>query len=195
MLRALTRKWWLTLVNGICTTLLGVLAFVHPEAALVVVLVFCALYWCIDGVQSAALGLSMRHARSRLSWALILNGALSIGAAFMTLSWPRVTAGVMLFIVAIWAIAIGISEIITAIQLRKYVHREWLFYAMGVLSIMFGIAVLLQPVSGVMFLVWMLGAFALVRGSLLCAFALELRGIRRTFSTTHHPPFASHLGH
>jgi uncharacterized membrane protein HdeD (DUF308 family) len=194
MLHGLTRKWGLTLAIGICTTLLGAIAILYPRVALAAVLAGCALYWCVDGIQSVALGMSMRHARTRLSWQLIISGALSIAAAVFTIAWPRLSVMAVVFIVAIWAIAIGISEIATAIHLRKYIRREWLFYALGVFSIVFGVAVMLQPVEGIQFFVWMLGVFALVRGTLLCAFAMELRGIRRAHLTTHHPPFASHVG-
>ena len=194
MLHGLTRKWWLMLAIGICTTLLGGIALVYPHVALVAVLTGCAVYWCADGIQSVTLGLSMRHARTRLSWQLIISGALSIAAAILTLAWPQLSIVAVVFIVALWAIAIGISEIVTAMHLRKYIRREWVFYALGTFSIVFGLAVMLQPVQGVKFFVWMLGAFALVRGTLLCAFAMELRGIRRTHLAMHHPRFAPHVG-
>jgi uncharacterized membrane protein HdeD (DUF308 family) len=190
MLRALTKKWWLPLADGICIALLGSLAFMFPDRAPSVLLACCTLYWCVDGLQSLGMGLAMRHARTRLSWQLLVSGLLSIAAACFTLAWPSSDAA-FLYTVAIWAIAHGISEVVTGSHLRKYIHREWLLYAIGAHSIVLGIAAPLLSISisviGTLFLIWMLSTFALVRGSLLSIFAFELRA--------HRPSYPARIGH
>ena len=190
MFRALTRYWWLPLVNGICVALLGAFAFVAPDAVLFVVLICCGLYWLIDGANSVSLAMAMRHTRSRLSWQLLASGIISILAAVLTLAWPGAASIALFLIVAVWSIAHGISELLAAIHLRKYVQGEWILYAMGATSILFGIVLLLNPGAGILLFAWMLGAFAWVRAALLCALAFQLRGIRRNHSAAHHPPLA-----
>jgi uncharacterized membrane protein HdeD (DUF308 family) len=190
MFRALTRYWWLPLANGICVALLGAFAFIAPAAVLIVVLVCCGLYLLIDGVNSVSLAMAMRHTRSRLTWQLLAGGVISLLAGVLTLAWPGAASIALVLIVSIWAIAHGLAEFIAATHLRKYIHGEWILYAIGVTSILFGIALLLNPETGILLLAWMLGAFAWIRAALLCALAFELRGIRRNHSAAHHPPLA-----
>ena len=190
MFRALTRYWWLPLINGICVALFGALAFVAPTAAMFIVLLCCGLYWLVDGANAVSLALAMRHTRSRLSWQLLAGGIISILAGGLILAWPRAAAVALVFVVAIWSIVHGISELLVAIHFRKYVQGEWLLYAMGITSTLFGVVLLSNPSVGILAFVWMLGAFAWIRAALLCAFAFELRDIRRNHSAAHHPPLA-----
>ena len=81
----------------------------------------------------------------------------------------------LLFFIAGWAIAVGIFEIVGAIKLRKEIDNEWLLIAGGVLSVLFGIAVLIMPGAGALAVVWMIGIYAIIYGVILVMFALRLR--------------------
>ena len=70
-----------------------------------------------------------------------------------------------------WAVAIGVLEIIGAIWLRKEIEDEWLLIATGIISVLFGLAILLRPGVGALALAWAVGAFALLSGLLHVAFA------------------------
>ena len=96
-------------------------------------------------------------------------------AGALTFLWPGITALVLLFFIAGWAIAIGIFEIVGAIKLRKEIDNEWLLIAGGVLSVLFGIAVLIMPGAGALAVVWMIGIYAIIYGVILVMFALRLR--------------------
>lgn len=54
----------------------------------------------------------------------------------------------------------------------------WLHGLPGLLSIVFGIAVSLQPGTGALPLIWLIGFFALLFGVMLVATALRLRSAR-----------------
>lgn len=183
MLPALTRKWWLLLLDGLCVLALGVLAFSAPDAASLVVLAACGMYWLIDSVLSTVLAISVRRARSNLSVAILSGGIVSITIAVCTLGWPNIGASTLVLSVGLWAILHGVCEILIAIRLRKLIHGEWLFHFLGSLSIAFGAYLLARPLLGAVLWIWMLGAFALVRGVTTCIIAFELREIRRIHAT------------
>ena len=108
-------------------------------------------------------------------WWLALVGLLGIGVGVITLFWPQITGFVLLLFIAGWAIASGVLQIIGAIKLRKEIDGEWLLIASGVLSVLFGIVVILFPGAGALSLALVIGAFAVAYGVLLIGFALRLK--------------------
>jgi uncharacterized membrane protein HdeD (DUF308 family) len=111
-------------------------------------------------------------------WALLIEGVIGIIAGILTFAWPAITAIVLLYVIAFWAIFTGVFEIIAGIRLRKAITNEWLLVVMGVLSLLFGLLILVAPVVGALTIVLWIGAYALVFGVFLLALAFRLRGHR-----------------
>ena len=103
-------------------------------------------------------------------------GIIGIGAGVLTFLWPNITALVLLLLIAFWAIATGVMEIIGAIRLRKEIDNEWLLAASGLVSVLFGLLLLTRPEAGALALITVIGAFAILHGLLLVWFSLRLRG-------------------
>jgi uncharacterized membrane protein HdeD (DUF308 family) len=55
-------------------------------------------------------------------------------------------------------------------------HGRWWLALGGVVSIVFGVLLVIAPVIGAVVLTWWLGAYALVFGAMLLAAAFKLRG-------------------
>ena len=111
-------------------------------------------------------------------WALLIEGVVGVVAGILTFAWPAITAIILLYVIAFWAIFTGIFEIIAGIRLRKAITNEWLLLVMGVLSLLFGVMILLAPGVGALAIVLWIGAYALVFGIILLAFAFRLRAHR-----------------
>ncbi|MNR48315.1 hypothetical protein D3C85_1675400 [compost metagenome] len=65
-------------------------------------------------------------------------------------------------------------------RLRKQIEGEWLHALSGLLSIVFGLAVLLRPGAGAIAFAWLIGWFAIFFGVMLIAMAFKLRSRRGT---------------
>ena len=63
-------------------------------------------------------------------------------------------------------------------RLRKHIHGEWLHALSGLLSVIFGLAMVAWPGAGAMALTWLIGWFAIVFGVILIAMAFKLRSRR-----------------
>ncbi len=173
MLRALAKNWWLLLLRGLLGILFGVLTFIWPGVTLVTLVLLYGAYALVDGVL--ALVAAVMGGAPAPRWWLAIVGLFGIAAGVLTLLWPGMTALALLLFIATWAAAIGIMQIVGAIRLRKEIDNEWLLIAGGVLSVIFGAVMLLQPGAGALALVMIIGAYSISYGILLVSFAFRLR--------------------
>lgn len=70
----------------------------------------------------------------------------------------------LLVIIAVWAIIAGVTQISAAIRLRKVVRNEWFLALSGVVALVLGILLVVQPAEGAIALVVAIATFALVWG-------------------------------
>ncbi|MEW6454816.1 MAG: HdeD family acid-resistance protein [Pseudomonadota bacterium] len=172
MLHALAKNWWLVLLRGLCAITFGILAFAWPGITLVTLVLLYGGFALADGILAIAAAVIGGHPAPR--WWLAVMGLLGISAGILTFAWPAITALVLLMLIAFWAIATGVMQIIGAIKLRKVIDNELFLIFGGILSVIFGIVMLAQPGAGALALVLVIGGYAIVYGVLLIAFALRL---------------------
>jgi len=80
-----------------------------------------------------------------------------------------------LFYIAIWAVATGVLEIVAAIRLRKEIEGEWLLILGGLVSVVFGVILMAQPLAGALAVLWLIAIYAVIFGVLLVILAFRVR--------------------
>lgn len=186
-LDVLVQNWWVVLLRGIVGVLFGIATFVAPGLSLAALVLLFGAYAFADGILAVVTAIRHRHG-SGMSWGMVLlQGLLGIAAGAVTLLWPGITALVLLYLIAGWAIVTGAFEVAAAIHLRRVLEHEWLLVLSGFFSVALGVLLMAFPVSGALVVVLWIGAYALVSGALLIALAVRLRSWGRT-----HTPHAAH---
>ena len=173
MVHALAKNWWLLLLRGIAAIIFGLLAFAWPGLTLLTLILFYGAFALVDGVLAIAAAITGGVPGSR--WWLAIVGLLGIAAGLLTFLTPGLTALVLLFFIAGWAIVTGVFEIIGAIKLRKEIDNEWLLILGGIISLLFGVGMMLAPGAGALALVWVIGAYSVVMGVIFVALAFRLK--------------------
>src|SRR5712691_3260906 len=175
MLPTLARNWWALALRGLAAVLFGLLTFFLPGITLVTLVLLFGAYALVDGMFNllAFFRVASHH------WALLIEGVIGMIAGILTFAWPAMTALVLLYLIAFWAIFTGVFEIVAGIRLRKLIANEWLLLLMGGLSVLFGLLILFAPGTGALAIVLWIGAYSLVFGIFLLALAFRLRGHRR----------------
>jgi uncharacterized membrane protein HdeD (DUF308 family) len=173
LVHALARYWWLILLRGIAAILFGVLAFIWPGLTLVTLILFWGAFTLIDGVLALAHAIMGGNTGSR--WWLALIGLAGVAVGILTFMMPGVTALILLWFIAAWAIVLGVFQIMGAIRLRKEIDNEWTLILGGVLSVLFGLVLLVAPGAGAVGLIWVIGTYAIIFGVLLVMAALRLK--------------------
>ncbi len=174
MLAALSENWWALALRGLLAMLFGLAALFLPLDTLEAVGRVFGVYALTEGVLVALTGIR----RTRYSGVIIAEGASGIVAGLVALAWPSITALVLLYVVAIWAILSGVAEMIAAVALRREIAGEWVLFLVGVLSVIFGIILAILPGVGLLSLVWLVGLYALAVGVALIVLAFRVRGTR-----------------
>ncbi len=167
--------WWLLLLRGILSILFGVFALAAPGSALLALVIVFAFYAVLDGITAIVLGLQHRSTESHWGWHVV-QGAISVVAGIVAFVWPGVTALAILFVIAFWSIASGAAVIAESLAMRKRGVGEWGWtLAGGVISVLFGIILLVQPGAGLLTLLWLVGTFSVVFGIIVVVWAFRLR--------------------
>ena len=179
MLSLVSRDWWVYAVRGIAAILFGIMALIWPGPTLAVLILLFGAYAFVDGVALlVALARGDVLARSH-KWITGIMGAFGIIVAIVTLIWPGMTALTLLYLVAIWAITMGILQIASAIEFRREIDGEFFVVLGGIFSIVFGGLLVAFPGTGLLSLVWLVGFWAELFGFSSLGIAYRLHGIDR----------------
>jgi uncharacterized membrane protein HdeD (DUF308 family) len=173
MVNTLAKNWWLLLLRGIAAIIFGVLAFAWPGLTLLTLILFYGAFALMDGVLAIVAAITGGAPGPR--WWLAIVGLLGIAAGLLTFLMPGLSALVLLYFIAGWAIATGVFQIIGAIQLRKEIDNEWFLILGGVISVLFGLGMMVAPGAGALALVWVIGSYAVVIGAMFVALAFRLK--------------------
>ncbi len=175
MLHVLARNWWALAIRGLIAILFGIFTFLIPGMALIYLVLLWGAWALLDGIFNIAA--SFRSAAHH--WALLIEGIVGVLAGIVTFVWPGLTAIALLYVIAFWAIVTGILEIATGIRMRQAIANEWLFILMGVVSILFGVFILIAPGAGALAIVIWIGAYAFIFGIIMLLVAFRLKGRHR----------------
>src|SRR5215217_5206151 len=138
----LAGNWWALLLRGIAAVLFGLAALFWPGLTLFVLIVFFGAYALVDGIFAIIAGIGGSGGRR---WLVLAEGALGVLAGLVAFFYPGITALVLLYVIAFWAIFTGILEVVMAILLRREIENEWLMGLSGVLSALFGVVLAVLP--------------------------------------------------
>ncbi|MDX6381482.1 MAG: hypothetical protein QOI57_2506 [Rubrobacteraceae bacterium] len=160
--------WWLVLLEGIFAAVFGLLLLTAPAATLLFLIQVFGFYLFLGGTFRIV---SIFTNPSSWGWKLA-GGLLGIIAGILVLQHPLLSAiaipAVVLYVLGFLSIVEGIFEVIAAFQ-----GSGWGIGILGILRIVFGIILVLNPLIGVVALPFILGAFMLVGG--IFAFVASFR--------------------
>jgi uncharacterized membrane protein HdeD (DUF308 family) len=174
------RKWWEKVAVGLVALIFGILAFVLPGITLLTVTVLFGTFALLLGffsLFSGIVGKDLKQAR----WLFIAQGIFGIIIGIIALAWPDITLLAMAYLVGAWAMIFGIFEIIAAVWTPQEAigvfnnMSKGLLAASGTLSLIFGILIILFPGAGVLAILWIIAAYAIILGVINIMLGLQQR--------------------
>ena len=170
----LVQNWWLFTLRGVLGIIFGILALIFPGPTILSLVLLFSAYMLVDGIFgiiSAVRAIRRKEDRWGL---LIFEGLLNIVVGIATFLWPGLTVVAFVWLIAAWAIVSG--GLMTAAGFRLNIeHGRWWLVLGGLLSLAYGVLLIITPLIGAIVLTWWLGAYALVFGVALVVFSFKLR--------------------
>jgi uncharacterized membrane protein HdeD (DUF308 family) len=115
----------------------------------------------------------MLEAMSHNWGALAFRGAVAILFGIVAFLWPGVTIGVLVFLVAAFALVEGVINIVAGLRARE----RWAL-AEGIVSVLFGIViVVVGPAWTALALLYLVAAWAILTGIARIVAAVQLRRV------------------
>lgn len=168
--------WWLPLIRGVLLLALGGYALFLPGMTAIMLTQIVGILLIAEGILAVIAGILA--ATSSRGWT-IFRGALVILIGIFVLGHSAfvagVTATVALYVIAFGVIASGVFEIMAAIRDRKEIEGEGWLLLSGGLAVLFGLLLLIAPIAFGLFIVRVLGAYAILYGISLIALAFRVR--------------------
>jgi len=183
-------SWWSLVLRGAVAIIFGILAYLMPGLTLQALVLVFGAYAVVDGAFAIASGIRSDRERGR-DWLLVLGGVAGIIAGVLAWILPGMTALVLITIIGAWAIVTGVFEIAAALRLRSVLRHTWIFIVEGVVSVLFGLFVLIAPGAGALALIWLIAAYAIVSGAMLVVFGLRLKSDGSMARAMPSPPAGS----
>ena len=170
----LVQNWWLFTLRGVLGIIFGILALIFPGPTILSLVLLFSAYMLVDGIFgiiSAVRAIRRKEDRWGL---LIFEGLLDIATGVVAFLWPGLTVVAFVWLIAAWAIVSG--GLMTAAGFRLNIeHGRWWLVLGGLLSLAYGVLLIITPLIGAVVFTWWLGAYALVFGVALVIFSLKLR--------------------
>lgn len=173
MIRTYVGDWRLVALRGAVAILFGVGALLWPELTLWALVVLWGAYVLVDGVFALIAAFAGNVPQGR-GW-LVFHGLVGIGVGILTFVWPAITGLALLWVIAAWALLIGIVQIVNAVRMRREIEHEWVLGISGVLAVALAAVLIFRPSAGALAITWAIGWFAVLMGVLLLVLAWEVR--------------------
>lgn len=171
-MQSVRTSWWLIALRGLIAVIFGTLALVWPAETATAIVLLIAIFVILDGVLSLVAAVRARQP----TWGFgAFEGVLGLVVGILALAWPQATAMIIAVLVGVWALLTGILELAAAIRLRREIRSVWLLGIAGVVSVIFGIAILASPSAGVVVLTTLVGIYAILFGLAIIFYGAVIR--------------------
>lgn len=175
MTDTIQKTWWLIAVRGVLFILFGILSLVSPYLVIFSLITFFAFFAVLSGFFIITLAFLEEAGNKFLH---ILEGLIFILAGIIVYVNPVFAVGGIMIFIAAWAILSGATQIFIAIRLRKVINNEWFMILNGVISIIFGIILAGNLISGAGVILMVIGIFAVLSGIFTLMLAFKIRSLK-----------------
>jgi uncharacterized membrane protein HdeD (DUF308 family) len=168
-----SHHWLLFVLRGLIAILLGIIMLASPAAGLAFLVAVFGVFAIVDGIFAIALGTPFRR------FGFVAIGILSILAGIAAFVRPLMTATTLIYLIAAWAIVIGLIHLYDSVFGRKGEGVDWLVALSGIAGVVLGGLILMNPMWGLLAVVMAAGVYAIVAGICFLALGFRLRGFQK----------------
>ena len=172
------KYWWVSLIAGLLSILVGVLCLVTPDATLVALSMLFIAVLLVDGIMDIVLAASNSDMLRGWGWMLV-TGIMELLLAIMLMVMPiGSVVGTLIYVVGFWILFRAFWALGEAYEFRRYTDGSWLII-LAVLAIIFSFFFLVSPAWNGLFIVSMISLAFFAYGIYRITHAFALRSLEK----------------
>ena len=170
------RYWWLALVVGILSVIIGFAAIFFPEPTLLAVGLLFGAYLVVWSAGVLARGIGERDQDTVMRVLRVITGIIGIFVGLILLVRPGQSVLTAAYALGFWWVIVGMLQLAQGFAVSE--HRGWNI-VWGVLGIVAGAIILAQPGIGLLTLVIIVSIALIFQGTMEIMMALAMRRIAK----------------
>jgi uncharacterized membrane protein HdeD (DUF308 family) len=165
--------WGLGIAFGVISILFGVLALFLPGLTVALLIVLFSVFVLIWGIVGIIVSISS-ISTDKFWWLELIFSLLAVGLAVYLLRNPVVAASAFVLFIGLTFLVRGVIDVLEGLfDGTRTGGKRTLAIILGALGIVAGIITLLHPISAGLTVVWIVGLYAVLYGSLLIGFSFR----------------------
>lgn len=152
-------------IKGVIAILLGLLLLVFPRFSIVTLAVGFGFFAILAGLAVITFSFIVKT-KSKISFFLLLEGIVDILTGIFILLFPKISVALFVAIIGLWIVFTGIILLILYNHSRKLFEKNKRLLIAGVLSILFGIMLMINPFKSAVAISVFIGVFAFIYGAI-----------------------------
>jgi len=189
--RDFSRVWKFILAEGVLAIAFGTVLIIWPDIGLSALVWIVGVYALVRGVVTGVGAFMTPVAPSERRW-LVIQAVVATAFGIAVLAWPDISAKALLYVIAGYAIAVGVLLMGSALYLPLSGGRRLLLALSGMIFVAYGAVMFIEPGEGALAQIALIASLMIVTGVTMIAFALELRDLAgQTKRQFERPPTTS----
>lgn len=170
----LFKNWWALTIKGVLAIIFGLIIFLTPQIGAVALAYYFGFLALFAGMFMIVAAFVHRSSNQNWGWWLF-EGILDILLGIIVLAYPVMTIAIFVIFVGVWAIFMGAAQIINFFTVS---NGKWLFLLSGIISVIFGILLILNPLFGALSLTIFIGAFVTIYGIFAVMLSFRIKNLQ-----------------
>lgn len=171
-------SWSVLAFNGLIALLFGLMAIFSPLDTLKVIIMYFGIIMIIVGV--AMMFGVYSSMKNKLNYGTDLISALiTIGLGVVLGFFTEKTLEIFVIIVGIWAVMLGIGQLVIMANLDSKGDKRFLLYS-GLFTLIFGALLFFNPFALASIFVMIIGIMSTIIGVVLISFSFKLKNLQNT---------------
>lgn len=163
---------WTFVISGLIAITYGLLAILLPDGIIGTVMVISGITVIAAGIICLLVALSRR--KKALSWVMLLIEAIAlIALGTAAIIWSKETINVLIFIIGLWSVLMGAFMLLVVLK-KNFLTNQGFYILCAILSIGFGILLIINPFESAELFVNITGVIALLFGIIMVMFGFAI---------------------
>ncbi len=172
--------WWLITLRGIFVTIFGIVALFATELAAVGIALYFGVFMIFGGLSLVWSAFTTRKVFD--NWKLwLIEGIIDILFGIVVIILPSLTIKVVMIFIALWALAMGIMQLLDAYRIKTHTGLR-IFN--GIMMLVFGGLLLFNPLAGAIAITILIGIFAIVFGLMNIVLSFKIKDLEESYPDT-----------